>query len=318
MQLSRQTDHTLVQQRADIILARKSAPRGVGSKRRRGLLDVIVPRYEPRQNHERGEDRRVLAGAKAWVAHNGAGFTAPIANLSSNGMMIACERIIPIGSEVAAEIDGCAAIPMVVRWVRGGRIGLEFVAETSIVAQAGVQQYIIDTIRAEAAATRYGGKATAGPEKRGAGLRHALMWLCEIETGVGVGIGRLRNVSRNGALISFDEDIAFVPGETVTLVMGEASRFEAQVRWAADSLAGVRFADHFPVEMLIDQPCARIVGPGDEGAQGPTQYASREDAMRIEYTGMARPHEAPAMDYRPLTLRELYTTLYTPVDPIEP
>ena len=317
MQLWRHTEQAPELHRAEIILACKPGGRTARRAGRPGLLDVIVPRHEPRQNHERNEDRRVLTGVSASITLGRGGFAAPVANLSSNGIMIACVRIIPIATEVAAEIDGCAAIPMIVRWVRGGRIGLEFLAETSIVAQAGGQQFIIDTIRAEAAAARFDPALAAGPEKRDSQLRHGLMWLCELETGGGVGVARLRNISRGGALASFGEDIAPVPGETVTLVMGEASRFEAQIRWAAEGLAGLRFADHFPVEMLIDQPCAQIVEPGDD-TPDVTPYASRAQAMRIEYTGMARPHEAPAMEYRPLTLRELYTTLYTPVDPIEP
>jgi hypothetical protein len=321
VQLWRQTEQEPETSRADIILASKPEPRPGGAARRRGLLDVIVPRFEPRQNHERHEDRRVLTGVTARVMLGGGKpFETAIANLSSNGMMIACERIAPIGAEVSAEIDGCGAVPMVVRWVRGGRIGLEFVAETTIVAEAGVQQYIIDTIRAEDAATRFAGEAvSAGPEKRDAEPRHALMWVCELATATagGAGAARLRNISRSGAMISFGPDLAPAKGETVALMMGEESRLEAEVRWVAEGLAGLRFADRFPVETLIDQPCAHIVEAGDDSAPGPRRYASREEAMRIEYTGMASPYEAPAMDYRPLTLRELYTTLYTPVDPVE-
>ncbi len=328
MQLWRHKDKTAdtgaggqhASERAEMILARKPPRPAGGRALHPGLLDVIVPRYQPRQNHERNEDRRVLSGVEARIAWDDAAFPAGIANLSSNGMMIASDRIIPIGSEVAAEIDGCAAIPMVVRWVGKGRIGLEFVAETTIIAQAGVQQYIIDTIRAESAASSFGAESGAeigaGPEKRYSGLRHSLMWLCGIAAGAQEGAARIRNLSRSGAMISFDGEVDLAPGQGVELVMGDASRFPAEVRWAVDGLAGLSFPEPFPVEMLIEQPCAHIVD--DDDAHSPRAYASREEAMRIEYTGMTRPYDAPDMDYQPLTLSELYATLYTPVNPVEP
>lgn len=304
-------------ERAEIILARKPQRSPGGRAERPGLLDVIVPRFESRQNHERTEDRRVLSGVEARISVGDLPFPVEVANLSSNGMMITCERIIPIGTEVEAEIDDCAAIPMVVRWVAGNRIGLEFVAETTIVAQAGVQQFVIDTIRAEAAASNYGSAIQAGPEKRLSGLRHSLMWVCGITAGEGEAAARIRNLSHNGAMISFGDDLALAPGEAVALVMGGDSRFEAEVRWAVEGLAGLSFAEPFPVESLVEQPCAHVVESEDE-VPHIQAYGSREAAMRIEYTGMKRPYDAPDMDYQPLTLRELYTTLYTPVDPVEP
>lgn len=305
MQLWRHIEQPSKFSRADFLVARMpnsgAISRPAGGHRR--PLELIIPHREPSQEEERSEDRHLVSGMKARVTLGSGAFEARVANLSSSGMMIACERIVPTRSQVSVEIDGCAPLPMTVRWVRGGRMGLEFYAETMIVAQAGVQQYILDAVH-----------AGAGPEERGAGRGNALLWVCQLATGGGLAVARMRNISRTGALLSFGEDLAPITGETVTLLMGEASRFEAQVRWSCDGLAGLRFADYFPVEMLIDQPCARIVEPGGERAQGQDLQAGGVTAVRIDFAAMARPQK----DYRPLTLRELYDVLYSPADPIAP
>ena len=314
MQALRRQSHAPEVTRADIILARKHAPRRPGA---RNLLEIRVPRREPRQTHQRHEDRRVVTGAKAKLFLGARSVTVPIANISSNGIMIDCKRVFAIGVQLSVAIDRCDAIPMIVRWVRDGRVGLEFLAETTIVAASGVQDYVIETIQRECAGVSAQQAPLVGPERRRGSTRHALMWLCQLTAGVTTVAARIRNISCEGAMLSFDDRLAPIIGEPVKVAMGEDRAVSGHIRWVANGFAGLSFFEPFPIEDLIELPCARIVEDFAEPAPAPG-YASREDAMRIEYTGMARPFEAPEMDYRPLTLRELYTTLYTPVDPIEP
>lgn len=293
--------------RADIILARKHAPRRPGA---RNLLEVAVPRHEPRQTHERHEDRRVLTGAKATLLLGKRRMIVPVANISSNGIMIDCHRAFVIGQQVSVAIERCDAIPMIVRWVRDGRVGLEFLAETTIVAQSGVQDFIIETIQREVRSTSLRPAPKVGAEKRKASVRHTLMWLCELTAGATTVAARIRNISAEGAMLSYDEALAPIIGEPVTLAMGEGRTVRGHVRWVAEGFAGLSFFEPFPVEELIAMPCARIVEDYQEPAPQPA-YASKEEAMRIEYTGVTRPYDAPDLNYQPLTIRELYETLYS-------
>lgn len=300
--------------RGELILARKPArgdgPAGEGrTAARGGLLEVVIPRHEPRRSHERGEERRVLRDVAALVTSGGRTFASPLANISSNGVMIDCDHPLSIGEEVAVEIENCEAIPMTVRWIRGGRVGLEFLAETTIVADAGVQDFVIEVIRRqEAAAGRPTSSGRVGAENRVGGPRLALMWLCELTLASGSVAARIRNISVAGALVSFDEPASPSVGERASLAMGEDFAVDARIQWLGDELAGVAFDQPFPLAALVERPCARIVEP--QGPAPSPRYASREEAMRIEYTGMTRPFDAPDMDYQPLTLRELYATLY--------
>lgn len=300
--------------RADIILARKHAPRRPGA---RNLLEIAVPRREPRQTHERQEDRRVLTGAKAKLLLGKRAMTVPVANISSNGLMIDCNRMFAIGQQVSVAIDRCDAIPMIVRWVRDGRVGMEFIAETTIVAKSGVQDFIIETIQREVRTSSLRPPPKVGAERRKGSPRHALMWLCELTAGATTVAARIRNISAEGAMLSYDEALAPIIGEPVTLAMGESRPVAGHIRWVADGFAGLSFFEPFPVEELIELPCARIVEEYEEHSAKPP-YASKEEAMRIEYTGMRRPYDAPDMDYKPLTIRELYETLYTRVEAYEP
>lgn len=293
--------------RADIILARKHAPRRPGA---RNLLEIAVPRREPRQTHERHEDRRVLSGAKATLMLEKWSMSVPVANISSNGIMIDCQRMFDIGQVVSVALDRCAAIPMIVRWVRGGRVGLEFVAETTIVAQAGVQDFIIETIEREGEVSSRRDRPLVGAERRKGSPRHALMWLCELTAGATTVAARIRNISCEGAMLSYDEALAPIIGEPVMLAMGEGRAVAGHIRWTADGFAGLQFFEPFPIEELIEFPCAQIVADYEEPAT-PRTYAGKEAAMRIEYTGMTRPYDPPQMDYQPLTMRELYETLYS-------
>lgn len=301
--------------RGEMILARKPIRATTDATPRsgapRGLLEVVIPRQEVRRTHQRGEERRVLRDADAVVTSGGRSFPAPVSNISSNGVMIDCRQPLTLGEDVSVAIGPCEAVPMTVRWIRAGRIGLEFPAETTILSEAGVRDFVIDVIRRENAAQGgYREAVQVGAENRVDGDRHQLMWLCELTLNSGSVAARIRNISARGAMVSFDEPARPFNGERVHLAMGENVYLGAEIRWRADGMAGMVFDEPFPVEHLIEQPCARIVEPEAPTTAKRRTYASKEEAMRIEYTGLARPYDAPDMDYQPLTLRELYTTLY--------
>lgn len=256
MQFWRRKQEVTEVQRADVILARKPEREPDGARRTPGLLQVVIPRHETRRTHQRGEDRRVMSGVTAQLFDGGDGEEVAVANVSSNGVMIDTTRQFAIGNETLVAIDHCDPVPMIVRWVRGTRVGLEFLAETTIIAQAGLQDLIIDTIRREVGGNslRTGGRV-AGAEARDAGARHSLMWLCELAGPDGLVPMRLRNISRAGCMATFDRD-SKVPakGQVVELAMGEDACFAAQVAWVSEDLIELQFDEPFPLEELTERP----------------------------------------------------------------
>jgi hypothetical protein len=50
----------------------------------------------------------------------------PVVNISSRGTMIECEIMPRIGETIIIRFDHCTPIQAFVRWVRDGRVGLNF------------------------------------------------------------------------------------------------------------------------------------------------------------------------------------------------
>lgn len=295
--------------RAELILAKKPSRDNTTA---RSLIQVVIPRETARQTHQRNEDRCVVAGLTARLTAGATALDLPVVNLSSNGLMVQGAPALSIGTVVELAIGGCDPVPMAVCWIRDGRMGLEFRAETAIVSDSGLQDLIIDTVTQ---AQGRGGHAPApvvGRERRNVAARHALMWLCTIHAGEGSAVGRIRNISRTGALVSISEGVRLAPGGEVILEMPKAGEFRGTARWCSEHEIGVELKEEFPLALLANEPCVEVVETDDEAESG---FTSREDALRIRYTGMEDPYNAPKMDYQPLTLRELYETLYDGYDP---
>ena len=49
-----------------------------------------------------------------------------VRNLSSGGALIETERTLPLEAQVQLDLPGCGWLGAEVRWVEGGRIGLQF------------------------------------------------------------------------------------------------------------------------------------------------------------------------------------------------
>ena len=296
--------------RTEVILARKPPHGASGAKT---LIQVKIPRHETRQVHQRNEDRCVYPGIPAQIAMPHGLVDFELLNLSSNGAMVAlppADEFI-IGEQVEMIIGGCDPVPMSVRWIRNNRMGLEFAAETAVIASCGLQDLMVDTIRREQQAGRFASDVDVGPERRGPTKRHSLMWLCSLSAGETEAVARVRNISSAGAMVSIAEPLTVEAGGEVILAMGHAGDFRCCVRWRVDGEIGLEFFDPFPVSLLETEPCVETVD--DEPSRG--DFTSREEAMAIRYTGMSDPTKAPDMEYKPLTLRELYYTLYEGYNP---
>lgn len=298
--------------RADVIIQTKRRKQDPHAK---GLGAVSIGRRGARSVHQRGEDRHVLEGtmAKAIIAEQE--HQVKLLNLSSNGVMIAFEGELEIGQLVRLAVDDCAPITTEVRWMRRGRIGLEFAAETVIIAEAGVQDYIIKTIARELSESGYRPSFNVGPEKRGAEKRHPLVWLGKLRWKGGEATARLRNISETGAMVALAAPTELRKGTEVELALHSAGLIPARLRWVADRQMGLEFPDGFDVAQLIAESCAELAPvegtlglsePPDSDEPTPDDF----DSLRIRLGNVRNPHKPPKMRYGKLTLEEVYATLY--------
>ena len=74
----------------------------------------------------RGEDRREGLIDTALLHFRGKPYRVPVINISSRGSMIESDIAPRLGESVVIRFDGCSPMHAFVRWVRDGRIGLNF------------------------------------------------------------------------------------------------------------------------------------------------------------------------------------------------
>lgn len=90
------------------------------------LTANLIPRNEPRTACQREEEREVGTVERAIVRYRGQDHLVAVVNISSRGTMIIWDIVPRIGESVLVQFQGCTRIHAFVRWVRDGRIGLNF------------------------------------------------------------------------------------------------------------------------------------------------------------------------------------------------
>ena len=91
-----------------------------------GLAGDIIPRTQPRMVDQRCEERHEGLVERAVVTFRQQDHLVPVLNISTRGTMIEAEIMPRIGETVTIQFENCTRIHAFVRWVRGGRIGLNF------------------------------------------------------------------------------------------------------------------------------------------------------------------------------------------------
>ena len=93
-----------------------------------GLDGGMIPRSVRRVFDERGEPREPTASQTAVLAHRGRNHVVKIVNLSNSGAMVIF-RILPhIGEAVTLQLLDWGQVQGNVRWVRDGKVGINFAA----------------------------------------------------------------------------------------------------------------------------------------------------------------------------------------------
>ena len=208
-----------------------------------GLTKVAIKRVEARVTDQRLEDRHRGIVERSEIVFRRRRREVAVVNVSSRGAMIQADIEPRIGEKLDIQFTPENRTKCIVRWVREGRIGVEFLEETifwDTAAGGPVFRYEQEASREpETPPVR----ALVDREPRQTLLRAgSLYW-----GGVNIPV-RLRNVSKTGARI--DSDRPLQPGAEVELDLGEAGYQPAEVRWCRDGQVGLRFAAEFDLDSL--------------------------------------------------------------------
>jgi hypothetical protein len=95
-------------------------------KRNLGLAGDLIPRMQPRVVEQRSEPRIEDAIERAVIFFRGQEYLVPVVNISSRGTMIESDILPRIGETVVIQFENCTKIHGFVRWIRDGRVGLNF------------------------------------------------------------------------------------------------------------------------------------------------------------------------------------------------
>jgi PilZ domain len=243
----------------------------VADKQARGsesdsLHSVDIPRDTSRSADHRDEDRHRLLRETATIGFEGRTLTADLINLSGGGAMIEADIEPRLWDRVDLFLGAGSPIECAVRWLRGGRIGLEFAHETRIECDAAERDaLLLDVIRrsfpdivatvpmvepAPAPDEEVNSDTTTPPvdASRRRDTRHPLIWRGTILWQHETHLVRLRNISSSGVLI--DAERSFPEGAELMLDLGHSGQYFAVVGWSRGGQAGLVFNAPFDLALL--------------------------------------------------------------------
>ena len=90
------------------------------------LAGDLIPRMQRRIIDQRSEERHTGLVDRAVIVFRGQEYIVPVINTSTRGSMIECDIMPRIGETVVVRFDNCSPIQAYVRWVKDGRLGLNF------------------------------------------------------------------------------------------------------------------------------------------------------------------------------------------------
>jgi hypothetical protein len=90
------------------------------------LAAKMITRSQERVVDQRSEGRRDDVVDRAMIVFRGQEYLVPVVNISSRGTMVETEIVPRIGETIVVQFESCTRIHAFVRWVRDGRLGLNF------------------------------------------------------------------------------------------------------------------------------------------------------------------------------------------------
>ena len=94
--------------------------------RKLGLAAAMVTRSQERTVDQRSEERHHEVVERAVITFRGQEHLVTVVNISSRGTMIESGIAPRIGETICIQFENCTRIQAFVRWIRDGRIGLNF------------------------------------------------------------------------------------------------------------------------------------------------------------------------------------------------
>ncbi|HEX8192889.1 MAG TPA: PilZ domain-containing protein [Allosphingosinicella sp.] len=208
------------------------------------LAALAIPRTEARTSNQRSEDRHLNLADRAEVRFRGRRIDVGVVNVSRHGAMIEAPIEPRIGERMHIRFEGLNRTDCTVRWIRGGRMGLEFAQETEVIAPAAVKELIV-------AGRREGERPAIEDEKHQRAPRQSLLWKAILHWDHGTFKVRIRNISADGAMLEGAGELP--PNAGVVLDLGEGGTVSGHVRWARSGQFGLRFDGRFDMRRLVRQ-----------------------------------------------------------------
>jgi hypothetical protein len=232
-------------------LLREKQPRGAKSD---DLHSVTVPREEARRGNSRSVDRHRLTEEDVSLTHKGASHGAQLVNLSGGGAMVETDLDVKLWDRVDLCLGDHGTIECAVRWIRDGRIGLEFAHETRLDCSADQQATLLREAisRSFPDIQHFDGPEPDAPAPSADELRrasrHPLIWSGLLHHDYQSTAVRVRNISATGAMIETSSPVRV--GAEPLLELGDAISLSATVEWAVGDQVGVRFHTMFDMSQL--------------------------------------------------------------------
>lgn len=268
-------------------IAQKAKPKREGGGLG-GLAKIAIRREEARITNQRSEDRLRDRIEQSTIVFRRRKYEVKVVNVSSRGAMIESDIEPRIGEALDILFSEDNRTRCLVRWVREGRIGLEFVKEAIVwdCSQPQISRVGGDSAEADG----HGEERDAPRPVVDRGARHALLRKGTLYwSGVNIPV-RLRNISAHGAKIESEQELR--PGSEVELDLGEAGFQMAEVRWSKDGQVGLRFADDFDISSLAP-------GAPSENAPDMLKPAYLETELRPDSPWAARFERLSLTDLNP-------------------
>jgi hypothetical protein len=219
-----------------------------------GLSKIAIKREEARITNHRGEDRLRDVVEDGTIVLRRKKIPVKVVNVSSRGAMIESDIEMRIGEKLDILLGEQAKTQCVVRWLRDGRVGLEFVNETIFWDATSANAPVLHLEGKDAAPAPTGPREVVDRQPRQSLLRNGTLYWSGISIPV-----RLRNISEGGAQVESDQ--ALREGCEVELDLGEAGFQYAEVRWARDGQVGLRFATEFDLDTLAPRQAVAPAAP---------------------------------------------------------
>ena len=222
------------------------------------LTAISIPRSESRTSNHRSEDRQQNVVDAATLTLRRRKLEVEVVNVSSKGAMVRSDEEAFIGEFVDIRFADCNRIQATVRWVKDGKIGLEFEERTEIIAGARTQEEIARPHLALVPAAAPSGDARKDRAMVMRAARQGLVWNGTLYWTFEALTVRVRNISPDGAMVDCERDLPV--GSEVRLHLAEAGTIESRVRWSQGGQVGLHFREKFDLTRLARAKPAGFVG----------------------------------------------------------